>query len=149
MREMGLWLRQARVARKCRLKDVGDAIGRGPQYVHDVEMGRRGKRMDPVLALMWCEYLVLDPQVMFSYLGLGDTESQRFRILHYLETGAWAVKFLKGKKALERAMRELDGLMRGLPSGVQKAQLKQIFDLLETVDGALRIPDKGTSEVTE
>jgi transcriptional regulator with XRE-family HTH domain len=143
---MGVWLRRARLERHARLKDVGDAIGRGPQYVCDVEHGRRGARMDPVVVLLWCEYLVLDPAVMFAYLSLGDTDLQRFRIQHYLETGAWAVKFMKGKKALDRAQRDLKAAVTGLPAGVQKSQLRLVLAHLETVQGALRVPHMRKNE---
>lgn len=139
---MGEWLREHRIKRGARLKDVGDAIGRGPQYVSDVEHGRRGHRMDPVIALLWCDYLVLDAAVMFSYLSLGDTDLERFRIQHYLETQAWATKFMKGKQALDKARGELEGAIDGMPPNVLKGQLKHVLSLLETVDGALRVPHK-------
>lgn len=139
---MGEWLREHRVKRRARLKDVGDAIGRGPQYVSDVEHGRRGHRMDPVIALLWCEYLVLDPAVMFSYLSLGSTDLERFRIQHYLETSAWATKFMRGKEALKKAKTELESAIDGMPPNVLKGQLRQVFSYLETVEGALRVPHK-------
>lgn len=139
---MGEWLREHRLKRNARLKDVGDAIGRGPQFVSDVEHGRRGHRMDPVIALLWCEYLVLDPQVMFAYLSLGDTDLERFRIQHYLETGAWATKFMRGKRALGMAQTELQSVVDGMTPNSIKTQLRHVLSLLETVDGALRVPHK-------
>ena len=143
---MGEWLRQNRIKRGARLKDVGDAIGRGPQFVSDVEHGRRGHRMDPVIALLWCDYLVLEPSVMFSYLSLGDTDLERIRIQHYLETGAWATKFVHGKKALDKAQRGLLDIVDGMAPNALKTELRHILSLLETVDGALHVPQKRKGE---
>lgn len=139
---MGEWLREHRLKQGHRLKDVSDAIGRGIQYVCDVEHGRRGHRMEPVTAMLWCEYLELDPATMFSYLQLGSGELERQRIQHYLETGTWARKFVAGKRALDDVAPLVDDLIAGMSPGLKKNQLYQIRDAIETARGALRVPRK-------
>jgi len=141
---MGEWLRGHRMAQGHRLKDVADAIGRGIQYVCDVEHGRRGHRMEPVTALLWCEYLELDPADIFKHLSIGSGELQRLRIQHYLETGTWARKFVKGKRALDDVAPMVDDLIAHASPGPRKNQLYQIRDAIETARGALRVPRKGT-----
>lgn len=139
--KMGDWLRNARLQRRHTQKDVADAIGRGIQYVCDVEKGRRGHKMDPVIALLWCEYLALDPETLFGYLGLGQTDTERYRIQHYLETTAWAHRLMGAKRQLERALPESEDLWASLkPGSPQKAQALQVRDAIRGSLNALRIP---------
>lgn len=139
---MGEWLKENRVRQGHRLKDVADAIGRGIQYVCEVEHGRRGHRMEPVTALLWCEYLELDPATIFGYLQHGSGELERMRIQHYLETGTWARKFVHAKKAVDVSLPLVENLIQDAKPGWRKNQLYQIRDALQTVQSALHVPRK-------
>lgn len=141
LREMGRWLRKERLRQGHTITDVADAVGRNFRWVSDVELGRRGRRMEPVIGMLWCDYLALDPATLFAYLGLGDTDIDRYRAQHYLQTAAWAHRFTQGKRALERAVPEMDALLEGLKAGSpQKAQAYQIRDAIRAALNALRIP---------
>lgn len=139
---MGEWLKEHRVKQGHRLKDVADAIGRGIQYVCEVEHGRRGHRMEPVTAILWCEYLELDPATMFRFLQYGTGELERLRIQHYLETGTWARKFVSAKKAVDQSLPIIENLIQGTKPGLRKNELYQIRDTLQTVQAALHVPRK-------
>lgn len=141
IREMGAWLRKLRTDRGVRQQDVGAAIGRGIQYVCDVEQGRRGHRMDPVIALLWCDYLHADPQVMFTYLGMGDTDMARFRIQHYLETGKWAQKFMNASRKMDEAAPIIERMVASTPArDPMKSELFQLRDAILSAREALRVP---------
>ena len=144
LREMGRWLRKNRLAQGHTINDVADAVGRNYRWVSDVELGRRGRRMDPVLGMLWCDYLALDPTQLFAYLGLGDTDIDRYRAQHYLQTSAWAHRFTQGKRALEKALPEMEALLASLRAGTQqKAQAYQVRDAIRAALNALRIPQNG------
>jgi transcriptional regulator with XRE-family HTH domain len=149
IREMGTWLRRLRLDRGVRQQDVGAAIGRGIQYVCDVEQGRRGHRMDPVIALLWCDYLHADPQVMFTYLGMGDTDMARFRVQHYLETGKWAHRFMNAARKLDEAGPLIEQMLADTRArDPRKQELFQIRDAIFSAREALRIPrnDSGADQ---
>lgn len=144
IRDMGKFLRKARLRRGHTLKDVGAALGRKISFVCDVEHGRRGHRMDPITALLWAEYLVVDPQELFSYLGFGDTELDRFRVQQYLQSSAWAHRFTVGRRTLQNALPEIEALWSSLKSGTpQKAQAFQVREAIQIALESLRVPRKG------
>lgn len=145
VREMGRWLARARVQRGHRQQDVADAIGRSNRYVSDVERGYRGHRMDPVIALLWCDYLVLEPTQMFAYLGLGDVELARWRVQHYMETGAWAHRFMQARALLRKALPAAEAIaVKYQRHNVLKAEAFQVRDAVRGAIEALRVPQ--TSE---
>lgn len=96
--------------------------------------------MDPVLALLWCEFLVVDADFFFSHLGYGSTEMDRFRVQHHLETSTWAHRFVRGKRDLEKAAQIMDELALLLPRGHEKDLGSEIVRLLSSANKALRIP---------
>lgn len=138
---MGKLLRKTRLQRGLKLRDVAAAIGRNTSYVCDVEHGRRGHNMDPVLAMCWAEYLVIDPQVLFDHLGFADSDVDRFRVQHYLQTAAWAHRYTQGRRKLKEALPEIDALWAHLKPGTrEKAQASQVRDAIRAALEALRIP---------
>jgi len=145
IRDMGAWLRKMRLQRGHTITDVAAAIGRNFRYVSDVELGRRGHKMDPVVALLWCEYLVLEPEQMFAYLGLGDTELDRYRVQHYLQTASWAQRFTVSKRELQRALPVAEELCVALlkANRPEKAKAYQIRDAIKAALSGLRIPRNG------
>lgn len=144
IRDMGKFLRKARLRRGATLKDVSAALGRKISYVCDVEHGRRGQRMDPVTAHLWAEYLVIEPEEIFKYLERTAPEVERFRVKQYLESSAWAHRFMVGQKSLEKALPEIDALWAALKSGSpQRAQAAQVREAIQIAIEALKIPRKG------
>ena len=145
IREMGRWLRKAREDRGHTLQDVAAAIGRNFRFVSDVELGRRGHKMDPVMALLWCEYLALEPEVMFAYLGLGDTDLDRYRVQHYLQTAAWAHRFTRSKRELQSALPVIESLCQDLLRAArpEKAKAYQVRDAIKAALAGLTIPRSG------
>jgi len=132
---MGRWLREARVSQNLTQTDVAAAIGRSAQYVCEVEYGKRGGRMDPVMGLLWCEYLSLDPAELFAYLSLGTTEIERFTVQHYLQSGAWAHKFVQARRSLAQIRPLIDELLGSLK--VNSGEKDQAFQIRNAVDKAL------------
>lgn len=140
---MGAWLRKARIRRGHTQRDVAQAIGRSIQYISEVEHGRRGHKMEPVTALQWCEYLNLDSGVMFGHLQLGESELERWRVRHYLETSAWASKYMRALRILRAARSELKELLATLRVGTRERDVAKA--LQEHIDAAitcLHVPRK-------
>ena len=140
---MGRWLRKIRLQRGHTQSDVGAAIGRNFRFVSDVELGHRGLRLDPVIALLWCEYLIANPDTLFGYMGLGETDMQRFRVQDYLRTGAWAHRFTEGRRRLIEAHADAEKLLGDLRSGTPaKLQAYRIRDSIKAALEAIHIPEK-------
>ena len=142
---MGRWLRKVRLQRNHTIVDVAAAIGKDFRYVSEVELGKRGHQMDPLIALLWSEYLALDPETFFNHLGLGETDLDRFRVQQYLQTSAWAHRFTQGKRQLDRALPVAESLYAKMRhNSPEKSEAKQILDAIRGAVEALRIPRNPT-----
>lgn len=138
---MGQWLRKNRMARGYTLEEVAAAIGRNFRYVSDVELGRRGRNMQPVIGLLWCEYLCVDPNTLFDYLGLGSTDLERFRVQQYLQTGAWAHRLVQGLSHIKQCEQIMEQILKVAPvQGPLKTLCFQLRDEIQGARIALRIP---------
>ena len=143
--KVGAYLAQTRRERGHTLRDIADALGRSTQWVSDVEHGRRGSRMDPVLALLWAEYLNIDAQPVLDSIGLLGERRELSRVRHYLETGQWAHKWLAGHKKLGELVDKIASIRANVGPGdkfarVPRADLNELKLLAKSCRELLRIP---------
>lgn len=131
---MGLYLREARERSGRTQCDVADAIGRSYKYVSAVETGTRGGKMDPLTALRWCEYLELDAQRVFYFLGIAEPHRSA-EVARYLGTVAWSVQILRAQDALQALRAELDGLRAELDAdgGAPMRRVRDVVDNARTL----------------
>lgn len=150
IRQMGEHLKRVRLERGHTQQDVASALGKGFQYVSDVENGRRGHQMAPLTAMVWAEYLAIDPQVLFDYLEVGKTGMDRLRVRHYMETGKWANRFLLCRRALLRAETEVKALLPLLREKTpEKLAAYQLRDSILAARNAVHIPRNGEEREAE
>ncbi len=146
MSKLGNYLRKVRLDRGHTLREVGDALGRGTSWVSDVEHGRRGSRMDPVIAALWADFLAIDAQPLLDSIGLSGERAELSRVRHHLETGQWAHKFLKAEEVagkLQVEIARISATLEGKASGVVfQDDLTTLKSLANTCKGLLRVPRK-------
>jgi transcriptional regulator with XRE-family HTH domain len=64
--EFGQFIKRIRINQGLTLAQVANAIGFTPQYVCDIEHGRRGANLRTKVLLMLADYLKIDPNIMFK-----------------------------------------------------------------------------------
>lgn len=149
MQSMGMFLLKMRKKRERLQSQVADAIGKHFQYVSDVEHGRRGKSMDPFVAMKWAHYLHFDPMVLFRYIGLVDESGQTQAVIRHLTGVVMAQNLVRSQR-----------LVAGVESVIRRAQidsrdlaLKSILADqrrdLQLVMALLRTPQNGKINVSE
>jgi len=126
------------------LKDVAAAVGRGISWVSEVEHGRRGSRMDPVLAFLWADYLSIDPGQLLEATGLSGHSQELARVRHYLETGQWAHKFIRARARLADALKLAERIAADAPlsAGIREDALS-LKSHITGVITLLRVPRTG------
>ncbi len=142
---VGAYLANTRRERGHTQQEVADALGRSVQWVSDVEHGRRGSRMDPVLALLWSEFLNIDAQSVLDSIGLVGERQELARVRHYLETGKWAHKWLAGHKKLGELGKKIAIIRANTGPGdkfarVPREDLNELKSLVKSCLQLLRIP---------
>lgn len=144
MIRLGRMLQKVRKRRGHTLKDVAAAVGRGISWVSDVEHGRRGSRMDPVLAFLWADYLSIDPGQLLEATGLSGHHQELARVRHYLETGQWAHKFIRAKSRLVKALELAERIATDAPlsAGIREDALSLKSEISGVIT-LLRIPRNG------
>lgn len=99
MNELGRFLKKARKARRLRLRHVAAAIGKSIAYMSDLENGRRGKNLNPNLAVQLAEFLNVPVTTLFTLSGVTD-----------IPTAEKAADYLKLVRNKERASRLADAI---------------------------------------
>lgn len=146
---LGAQLRRTRIKRGHTQRDVAQAIGKSIAYVSEVEHGRRGHRMDPVVAVQWAEYLHMDSEQMFAQLQLGKTEISQWRVRHYLETSAWASKYMRAVRGLKKAQGETRELLSTLKHGTRERDVaRSLHERIEAAITCLHVP-RAAAETAE
>lgn len=74
MSDLGKLIRKVRKKRKLKLKDVAQAINKSPAYICDLEHGRRGNNINPIIVSQLADYLHIPTSLMFKKAGLIDDE---------------------------------------------------------------------------
>src|SRR5258706_10866822 len=99
MNELGRFLRKARKARRLRLRHVAAAIGKSMAYICDLENGRRGKNLNPTIAVQLADFLNVPVTTLFSLSGIAD-----------IPTAERAADYIKLTRNKERASRLADAI---------------------------------------
>lgn len=131
-------MREERLAGGYRLKDVAQATGKTVSYICDVEHGRAGGGLQPANALIWAEYLGVDPERVFTLLGVSDNELTRMRVQHYLESEAWSLRWMRARGALDAAIGPAQELFLEL-RGPQKDRADQVRQAILEARNALHV----------
>jgi len=133
--ELGKLLRRVRKARKYTLKQVAQAVNKTPQYIWDIENGKRGSNLNPLLAVQLAEFLKIPITTLFPIAGIeNDLTSKK-----YLEV----LKLTRNKGRAARIQHALDGVVQtteDILSGTESGtlleaicqKLKSFVDELET-----------------
>ena len=100
MQHMGMFLLKKRKQHGRVQAQVADAIGKHFQYVSDVEHGRRGKAMDPFVAMKWAHYLHFDPMVLFRYVGLVDESGKTQAVIRHLSGVVMAQNLVRSQRLI-------------------------------------------------
>jgi transcriptional regulator with XRE-family HTH domain len=123
------------------LQNVAHAINRSVSYVSDVERAQRGARMPAFLAVLWAQYLNIDPDRALCLLGYADSAVNVEPVRQYLETHVWAVKVQGARQTIAAAQESADELWRQTRPGSPQRQLAtELRDACRNVRALLRIP---------
>jgi len=136
---LGTVLREQRLAVGATLQDVADATGKSVSYICDIESGRRGPNIEPMFAMLWAEYLDLDPADIFLFIGLSHEQVLRLRTQHYLTSGAWAKRWVGTKHRLEEALPVAQALFLQL-RGDDKDRARVLRDAIRACLNMMHVP---------
>lgn len=155
MQHMGMFLLKKRKQHERKQSQVADAIDRHFQYVSDVEHGRRGKAMDPFVAMKWAHYLHFDPMVLFRYIGLVDESGRTQAVIRHLSGVVMAQNLIRSQRLIaevESTMRRTqinsrDLVLKGVLAD-QRRDLQLVMALLKTPqNGKVNVPEKSSLAV--
>lgn len=80
--KLGKFIRRIRKQRNLTLQKVGASLGKSAGYVCDIEKGRRGKYINPLLLIKFAEILDVPLTTMLTNAGMEvDENSVKYRAL--------------------------------------------------------------------
>ena len=103
---VGVLLAKVRKKQNRKQKDVAAALNKTVAYICDIEKGRRGQRMDPLLLMRWADYLNLPITVVLTHAGIIDEE--------YEAKYGQFLKLLRSKTRAKRVGICIDGARKDL-----------------------------------
>jgi|SRR5712672_1172067 len=115
--ELGKFLKKARVARKLKLRHVGAAIGVSPAYICDLEYGRRGKNLNPIMAIRLADFLNVPSTTILQLAGIEQLPEAE-RVSDYL-------KLARNKGRASRIAESLDSARENALELVEMAANEQ------------------------
>lgn len=136
-KELGRFIKRARKARNLKLRQVADAIGKSPQYICDIEKGRRGQNMHPLLAVKLAEFLNVPIAAILNRAGviIDENEVKYKQILRLTRNNLQSTRILNTFSNAYDAIERLKTLTEvGSPA---KKLVQTLGDLVRELDSAL------------
>ena len=134
----GKYLHRVRKQRKYTLKQVGQAVGKSFAYIWDLENGKRGSNLNPLLAVQLAEFLKIPVQTMFELTGIeNDLTSKKYlEVLRLTRNKGRAARI---QHALDGVNATLDDILSGTEPGTLLESLCQkLKTFVAELDNAIR-----------